>query len=135
MSDVTLTEEQRDALVSLVVRGMARGEASAVQQSLADAGLILVKGPVLMPTPAGTELVGGLLRLPDDAPERERIMATFHRFLPVNRQLRDLTATRDSLERLRTAGHAVLDEHGTQASDSLLTLAHHLGRFPEDPHA
>ena len=90
MSDVTLTEEQREALVSLVVRGMARGEASAVQQSLADAGLILVKGPVLMPTPAGTELVGGLLRLPDDAPERERIMATFHRFLPVNRQLRDL---------------------------------------------
>ena len=90
MSDVTLTEEQRDALVTLVVRGMARGEASTVQQSLADAGLILVKGPVLMPTPAGTELVGGLLRLPDDAPERERIMATFHRFLPVNRQLRDL---------------------------------------------
>ena len=90
MSDVTLTEEQQQALVSLVVRGMARGEASAVQQSLADAGLILVKGPVLMPTPAGTELVGGLLRLPDDAPERERIMATFHRFLPVNRQLRDL---------------------------------------------
>lgn len=90
MSDVTLTEEQREALVSLVVRGMARGEATAVQQSLADAGLILVKGPVLMPTPAGTELVGGLLRLPDDAPERERIMVTFHRFLPVNRQLRDL---------------------------------------------
>ena len=90
MSDVTQTEEQREALVTLGVRGMARGEATAVQQSLADAGLILVKGPVLMPTPAGTELVGGLLRLPDDAPERERIMSTFHRFLPVNRQLRDL---------------------------------------------
>lgn len=90
MSEVTLTAEQSDALVSLVVRGMARGEASAVQQSLADAGLLLIKGPVIMPTPAGTELVGTMLRLPDDAPERERIMATFHRFLPVNRQLRDL---------------------------------------------
>lgn len=90
MSEVALTAEQSDALVSLVVRGMARGEASAVQQGLADAGLLLIKGPVIMPTPAGTELVGSMLRLPDDAPERERIMATFHRFLPVNRQLRDL---------------------------------------------
>ena len=90
MAEVALTDEQRDELVSLVVRGMARGEASEVQQSLADAGLILIKGPVLMPTPAGTEYVGSQLRLPDDAPQRERIMATFHRFLPVNRQLRDL---------------------------------------------
>lgn len=90
MADVVLTDEQSDALVSLVVRGMARGEATEVQQQLADAGLILVKGPVLMPTPAGTEMVGAMLRLPDGAPERERIMATFHRFLPVNRQLRDL---------------------------------------------
>jgi hypothetical protein len=90
MSEVALTAEQSDALVSLVVRGMARGEASAVQQGLADSGLLLIKGPVIMPTPAGTELVGTMLRLPDAAPERERIMATFHRFLPVNRQLRDL---------------------------------------------
>ncbi len=90
MSEVTLTAEQSDVLVSLVVRGMARGEASAVQQGLAEAGLLLIKGPIIMPTPAGTELVGTMLRLPDDAPERERIMATFHRFLPVNRQLRDL---------------------------------------------
>ena len=90
MSDVTLTDAQHDALVSMVVRGMARGEASADQQALAEAGFILIKGPIMMPTPAGTELVGSTLRLADDAPERERIMATFHRFLPVNRQLRDL---------------------------------------------
>lgn len=90
MAEVALTQEQSDALVSLVVRGMARGAASEVQQELADASLILIKGPVLMPTPAGTEIVGTLLRLPDDAPERERIMVTFHRFLPINRQLRDL---------------------------------------------
>lgn len=90
MSEVVLNDEQRDALVSLVVRGMARGEATPVQASLAEAGLILVKGPIMMPTPAGTETVGAILCLSDDAPERERIMATFHRFLPVNRQLRDL---------------------------------------------
>lgn len=90
MSDVSLTDAQQDALVAMVVRGMARGTADAEQQSLADAGLILIKGPVMMPTPAGTEMVGAMLRLPDDAPQRERIMATFHRFLPVNRQLRDL---------------------------------------------
>ena len=90
MSDVTLSDAQKDALVAMVVRGMARGTADAVQQSLADAGLILIKGPVMMPTPAGTEMVGAMLRMPDDAPQRERVMATFHRFLPVNRQLRDL---------------------------------------------
>ena len=90
MTEVALTDEQRAALVAMVVRGMARGEATAEQQALAEAGLILVKGPMMMPTPAGTALVAEQLRLPDDAPERERIMATFHRFLPVNRQLRDL---------------------------------------------
>lgn len=90
MSDVNLSDAQRDALVSMVVRGMARGEANAEQQALADAGLILIKGPMMMPTPAGTEVVGAMLCLPADAPERERLMATFHRFLPINRQLRDL---------------------------------------------
>jgi hypothetical protein len=90
MTDVVLSDGEREALVSLVVRGMARGEASATQQALADGGLILIKGPIMMPTPAGTELVGSVLRLPDDAPQRERITATLHRFLPINRQLRDL---------------------------------------------
>lgn len=85
-----LSQAQRDALVDMVVRGMARGQASAEQQALADAGLILVKGPMMMPTPAGMQVVADQLRLPDDAPQRERVTATFHRFLPVNRQLRDL---------------------------------------------
>lgn len=90
MSELVLAEGERDALVTLVIRGMARGEVSAQQQALADAGLILIKGPIMMPTPAGTAFVAQALRLPDEAPERERIMATFHRFLPVNRALRDL---------------------------------------------
>jgi hypothetical protein len=90
MSDVVLAEREQDALVTLVIRGMARGEVSAQQQARADAGLILIKGPIMMPTPVGTALVSEQLRLPQEAPERERIMATFHRFLPVNRSLRDL---------------------------------------------
>jgi hypothetical protein len=85
-----LSDVQRDVLVELVVRGMARGQVTPEQQALADAGLLLVKGPIIMPTPAGTALVSEELRLPDDAPQRERVVATFHRFLPVNRQLRDL---------------------------------------------
>jgi len=87
---MAITDAQQDVLVSIVVRGMARGEASADHQALADAGLLLIKGPMMMPTPAGTEHVGAMLCLPADAPQRERLMATFHRFLPINRQLRDL---------------------------------------------
>jgi hypothetical protein len=90
MADVVLPDNERDALIAMVVRGMSRGEASPEQQSLATQGLILVKGPILMPTPAGAEIVTDLLRLPDDAPERPRVLDTFHKFLPVNRRLRDL---------------------------------------------
>jgi len=90
MSDVVLSDAERDALISIVVRGMARGEASTEQQALAETSLILVKGPIMMPLPAGTTLVGDILRLAPDAPERERVTSTFHRFLPINRQLRDL---------------------------------------------
>lgn len=90
MADVVLPDNERDALIAMVVRGMARGEVSPEQQSLADQGLILIKGPIMMPTPAGTEIVSSLLRLPADAPVRERIMTNFEKFLPVNRRLRDL---------------------------------------------
>ncbi len=90
MADVALPDNERDALIAMVVRGMARGEASPEQQALADQGLILLKGPIMMPTPAGTEIVATLLRLSDDAPGRDKIMDTFRKFLPVNRRLRDL---------------------------------------------
>ena len=72
-----LTDAQRDVLVTLVVRGMARGEASADHQALADQGLLLIKGPIIMPTPDGTALAGEELRLADDAAERERLMTTW----------------------------------------------------------
>lgn len=85
-----LTDSQSAALIDLVVRGMKRGEATADLQALADGGFIFIKGPIMMPAPAGTEFVGAALRLPDDAPERDRIMASFRAFLPINRRLRDL---------------------------------------------
>ena len=90
MTEVTMSDAERDALVSIVVRGMARGEASAEQQALADASLMLIKGPIMMPLPAGTAIVSSMLCLAPEAPERERLTSTFHRFLPINRQLRDL---------------------------------------------
>lgn len=133
--DVQVTEEQRDALVGIVIRGMARGEADATMQSLADAGLVLIKGPIMMPTPAGTEWVGGQLRLADDAPERERIMATFHRFLPINRQLRDLCTA----WQVRPDGS--VNDHSDEAYDAEIrdrlddideSVAPLLSRFAED---
>lgn len=135
MSDAALSDDQTDALVAMVVRGMARGEATATQQELAEAGLILIKGPVMMPTPAGTALVAGQLRLPDEAPERERIMATFRRFLPINRQLRDLCTA----WQLRPDGSA--NDHSDDAYDADIrdrlddideAIAPLLKRFSED---
>lgn len=135
MSDAPLGDVEVDALVAMVVRGMARGEVSAEQQALADAGLILIKGPVMMPTPAGTEFVASRLRLPEDAPERERIMATFRRFLPVNRQLRDLCTA----WQLRPDGSA--NDHSDESYDADIrdrlddideSVAPLLKRFTED---
>ncbi len=135
MADVVLANDERDALVTMVVRGMARGEATAQQQALAEAGLILIKGPMMMPTPAGTALVAEQLRLADDAPERERIMATFHRFLPVNRQLRDLCTS----WQVRPDGS--VNDHGDENYDADIrdrlddiddSVAPLLKRFTED---
>jgi hypothetical protein len=85
-----LSPDQQTKLTELVVRGMQRGDLDPALVPAVEAGLVLAKGPVVMPTPAGTALVGTWLRLSDDAPERERVTRTFHSFLPVNRRLREL---------------------------------------------
>jgi hypothetical protein len=135
MADVVITDAQRDALVELVVRGMARGEASPEQLELAEAGLMMIKGPIMMPLPAGTALIGEQLRLADDAPERDRIMATFNRFLPINRQLRDLCTA----WQVRPDGSA--NDHGDAGYDAEIrdrlddiddAIAPVLKRFAED---
>jgi hypothetical protein len=85
-----LSPVARDQLTTLVIRGMARGDLDPELATAVDAGLVLVKGPIVMPTPAATALVGSWLRLSDDAQERDRVTRTMHAFLPINRRLREL---------------------------------------------
>jgi len=87
---VALSDQQQMLLTELVIRGMKRGELDPELAIAVESGLMMVKGPIMMPTPAGTALVGTWLRLADDAPERERITKPFHAFLPINRRLREL---------------------------------------------
>src|SRR5580692_402987 len=53
----------QQALISLVIRGMARGAPDEATAALADQGLAMVKGPIVMPTPEGTAAAAALLRL------------------------------------------------------------------------
>jgi len=88
--DLLDDEETRDALVSLVVRGMARGEITPPLQSLVDSGLAAAKGPIVMPAGAATHEVRTLLRVTPNSEIEERVTRLYHAFLPVNRRLRDL---------------------------------------------
>ncbi|MGY1815323.1 hypothetical protein [Blastococcus sp. SYSU D00820] len=85
-----LDGDRRDALTQLVVRGMHRGELSAAQQELVDAGLALARGPVLMPTEAGRDAVAAALRLEAGSETEQKVYQLFTAFLPVNRQLREV---------------------------------------------
>jgi len=78
------------ALVSLVVRGMARGATDSATAELVDRGWAIVKGPITMPTPGGTAAAGDLVRLPADSEVRPDLDKLFDAFLPVNRRLRDV---------------------------------------------
>jgi hypothetical protein len=108
----TLDEPTREALVALVIRGMHRGEVSAEQQKLVDAGLAMVKGPLVMPTPAGTEAAGQALRLPPGGDEEKALRPLFEKFLPVNHELREVC----SAWQLRPDGSA--NDHGDATYDT-----------------
>jgi hypothetical protein len=86
----TLDEPTREALVALVVRGMHRGDVSPEQQRLVDAGLAMAKGPLVMPTTAGTEAAQEAMRLPAGGEEEQALRPLFEKFLPVNHQLRQI---------------------------------------------
>jgi hypothetical protein len=90
VSPQSLDEPTREALVRLVIQGMHRGAASPEQQSLVDAGLAMAKGPLLMPTPAGTAAVQEVLRLPAGGDEEKALRPLFEKFLPVNHELREI---------------------------------------------
>jgi hypothetical protein len=80
----------RDALVQLVIRGMHRGPVSPEQQALVDQGLAMAKGPLVMPTPAGTQAAQEATRLPASGDVEKALRPLFEGFLPVNHRLRDL---------------------------------------------
>ncbi|MPQ96546.1 hypothetical protein GB931_01130 [Modestobacter sp. I12A-02628] len=86
----SLDEPTRQALVGLVVQGMHRGQLSAAQQALVDAGLAMVKGPLVMPTAVGAATAAELTRLPAGGPEEAALRPLFERFLPVNHELREV---------------------------------------------
>ena len=83
-------DQARDALISLVIRGMARGAPDEATSRLAEQGLVMLKGPITMPTPEGTAIVAGLLRLPPGSTAEQDLDKLFDSFLPVNRRLRDV---------------------------------------------
>lgn len=107
-----LDETTREALVTLVIRGSYRGGLSAEQRQLVDAGLAMVKGPLVMPTPAGSELAGQGLRLPPGGDEEKALRPLFEKFLPVNHELRELC----SAWQVRPDGST--NDHGDAAYDT-----------------
>jgi len=84
------SDPTQQALVSLVIRGMVRGTPDEATARLAEQGLVMTKGPITMPTPAGTTAAAKLLRLPPDSQEERELDKLFDGFLPINRRLRDV---------------------------------------------
>ena len=78
------------ALMSLVIRGMARGTPDEATAQLTERGLAMTKGPITMPTPEGTATAAALLRLPSGSPQEQDLDKLFDGFLPINRRLRDV---------------------------------------------
>ena len=91
MPDSTIpSDPTQQALISLVVRGMARGAPDEATARLVEQGLAMTKGPITMPTPEGTAAAGKLLRLPPGSQEEQELDPLFDGFLPINRRLRDV---------------------------------------------
>ena len=84
------SDPTQQALISLVVRGMARGAPDEATARLVEQGLAMTKGPITMPTPDGTAAAGKLLRLSPGGQEEQELNTLFDGFLPINRRLRDV---------------------------------------------
>ncbi|MGP4043123.1 hypothetical protein [Streptomyces sp. 2A115] len=84
--DETLTE----AVVDLVLRGMWRGRPESDHRPLVDAGLAMVKGPMVLPTEPARAAASKILRIPAGSPQEQQITAAYEAFLPVNRTLREV---------------------------------------------
>ena len=84
--DETFTE----AVVDLVLRGMWRGRPESEHRPLVEAGLAMVKGPVVLPTERAKAAASRILRVAAGSEQEERITAAYEAFLPVNRKIRDV---------------------------------------------
>lgn len=84
--DETLTE----AVVDLVLRGMWRGRPESEYRPLADAGLAMVKGPMVLPTERAKAAAAQVLRVPAGSEQEQRVTAAYRAFLPVNRRIREV---------------------------------------------
>jgi len=105
------SDPTHDALISLVIRGMARGAPDEATSSLVTRGLAMVKWPVTMPTPEGTAVVARLLRLPPGSGQEQDLDKLFDCFLPVNRRLRDVCTA------WQTRPDGTPNDHGDGAYD------------------
>ncbi|GAA4543316.1 hypothetical protein [Streptomyces collinus] len=83
-------EPLAEAVVDLVLRGMWRGRPESEHRPLLDAGLAMVKGPVVLPTERAKAAAARILRVPAGSEQEERITAAYEAFLPVNRKIRDV---------------------------------------------
>ena len=107
-----LDEALTETVVDLVLRGMWRGRPESEYGPLTDAGLAMVKGPVVLPTERAKAIAAQTLRIPAGSEQEERITAAYHAFLPVNRRIREVCTAWPG----RPAGPA--NDHGASVYDA-----------------
>ncbi len=86
----TIAPAFADAVIDLVLRGMWRGTQESVHRPLVDAGLAMVKGPMVLPTESAKQAAAQMLRIPAGSGQEAQITAVYEAFLPVNRKIREV---------------------------------------------
>ncbi len=107
-----MTEAADRLLKDLAIRGMVRGDLPEGAEELVSADLATSRGPVLVATRAGHDRAVELLRLADGSDESVALRSAYERFLPLNRQLREICAAWQT----RPDGSA--NDHGDPAYDA-----------------
>ncbi|MDT0478987.1 hypothetical protein [Streptomyces doebereineriae] len=86
----TIDPSLADAVIDLVLRGMWRGTQESVHRPLVDAGLAMVKGPMVLPTESAKQAAAQMLRIPAGSGQEAQITAVYEAFLPINRKIREV---------------------------------------------
>ncbi|MFF7547410.1 hypothetical protein ACFZCU_27805 [Streptomyces canus] len=86
----TIDPSLADAVIDLVLRGMWRGTQESVHRPLVEAGLAMVKGPMVLPTESAKQAAAQMLRIPAGSGQEAQITAVYEAFLPVNRKIREV---------------------------------------------